>query len=166
MKNVELVIRYTRRSRRIRQSRVWAALITAITTAFLSGCQKLEYDHCTSKEKPSEFWSRYDLPKVEGAELCSENDLDESRGLTFVHYHDAEQSYTDYSDPYEDGFAETGWKTAKVTSSKSAWGMYVAREADTLYVSFADCYAGQEPPFRRSCTAVSIRQTNGIPPIK
>src|SRR5687767_4300184 len=129
MKNFELVTRHRRSSRRIRDGWLWAALITAITTAFMSGCQKLEYEHCTSKGNPSEFWSRYDLPKVEGAELCSEDDLEKGRGITFVHYHDAEQSYTDYSNPYEDGFAETGWKTAKVTSSKAAWGMYVAREA-------------------------------------
>lgn len=166
MKNVALITRRSYQCRTTRKTWIWATVMAALVTVLIAGCQKLQYEHCTSKGEPSEFWSKYDLPTVDGAELCSEYKGEKGRAITFIHYHDKEHSYADYSEPYEHGFTETGWKTAKVVSSKSAWGMYLARQGDALYVSFADCYAGQDVSLQGACAAVSIRETNEIPQLK
>jgi len=122
MTNVALISRWINQCRGVRETQILAALLAGIATALIAGCQKPEHELCTSTGEPSELWSKYDLPKVEGAELCSEYEAENGHGVTFIHHHDREHSYTDYSDPYEEGFTERGWRTAKVTSSKSDWG--------------------------------------------
>lgn len=147
--------------------RVTILLVILLGTAFLmSGCQsiskKLDYENCTTKGEPSQFWAKYNLPKVKGAQLCSDYAVKKGRAISFIHYHEGDKNLTDFSKPYEDEFKKNGWEIEDYTSLKYSMRTYVSKEGDKFFVEFIDCYEGRDFSNHRPCISVTITQTDDV----
>jgi hypothetical protein len=146
-----------------KSARVITLLVILSGTVFLiSGCQKSNYEYCTPNVKPDQFWAKYNLPKVEGAILCSDYMSAKNHVISFIHYHEGEKKLTDFSDSYEDEFKKNGWKIEDYKSMKYSLGTYVSKEGEKFFVEFSDCYAGRENYVHRPCVSVDIMQADDI----
>ena len=136
------------------------------TVFLMSGCQsvmkKLDYEHCPTKGEPSQFWAKYNLPKVKGAILCSDYAVERSRAISFIHYHEGDKVLTDFSSPYEDEFKKYGWKIENYKSLEYSIATYVSKENNRFFVEFIDCYAGQTIYNHRPCVSVKIKPADDV----
>jgi hypothetical protein len=135
----------------------WASACQSASESVLE-----KYKYCSKTGEPSQFWVKYNLPKVTGAELCSEYTPTKGKAnIVFLHYHQGKQDFPDFYFPYREEFTKNDWKIEKeVTGKDLSWGMYVSKEGDRFYASFENCYEGQTVYLKRPCSLVSIDQTD------
>jgi len=149
-----------------RLGRPLAFAVTAIlANALLISCgaaQKKDYEHCTAKTStPAAFWAKYNIPTVDGAQLCSDNGGGDNADLTTIYYNEAGKTENELFNIYASGFKQNGWEIAKlnpVTKYNQLSGT-LKKGDDYMYLGVSDCYAGQSFPLSRPCLLTEIRPT-------
>ncbi|CAN5256342.1 hypothetical protein BH20ACI1_BH20ACI1_04120 [soil metagenome] len=152
-----------------KSGRVITLCVILLATVFLMfGCQsqKLDFEHCTPNVKPDQFWAKYDLPKVEGAQLCSDYAVAEGRGISFIHYHEGEKNIADFLRLYEDEFTKKGWKLEEIKSTSVSEIRYVSKAGKRFFVESDDCFMGSGSELHRPCISVKILQSGDATKIK